>query len=288
MRMRVLIVTLLVLGCCGPAHAASVVDDAGTRVELAAPARRIVSLAPNVTELVFAAGAGERIVGTVFGADFPPAARTLRRIGDAYGLDLEAILKLKPDLVATWPYTASEQVDLLRARGLPVFMVDPREIDGIATVLERLGELADTRAVAAQSARTFRERLAALRAKYAGRAPVRVFYEVWNSPLVTLGGQHLVTRAIETCGGRNVFASLSQPAPTVSVEAVLAAQPQAIIGGVDDGRPVTWLEEWSRWRTIPAVANRQLSLVNADLLHRPGPRFVEGLAELCAAIDRAR
>ncbi len=270
------------------AGAAGVTDDTGARIELRAPARRIVSLAPNVTELLYAAGAGDRIVGTVFGADWPAAARNLRRVGDAHGLDLEAIFTLKPDLVVTWPYTSPGQVDVLRARGLPVFTVDPHDIGGIASVLERLGTIAGTAGTADPAARSFRERYEALRAQYAGRAPVRVFYEVWNSPLVTLGGQHLVTRAIEACGGRNVFAALTQPAPTVSAEAVIAAQPDAIVAGVDGGRPPGWLDEWKRWPGVPAVASGNLDVVNADLLHRPGPRFVEGLAELCAAIDRAR
>ena len=263
-------------------------DDAGESVELAAPARRIVTLAPSATELVFAAGAGARIVGTVDTSDYPPAARSIARIGDVHAIDLERIVQLAPDLVVTWPYTTPAQVGRLRARGVAVFVADPKSIGGIATDIERLGALAGSGAEANAAATGFRRRVDALRDRYAGRRMLRVFYEIWDPPLYTIGGRHLISEAITLCGGANVFAALSAPAPEVSIEAVLAARPEVIVAGTDGAVRPPWLDQWKRWPELPATRQGHLYVVDANLLHRDGPRFVEGAAALCAALDAAR
>ena len=264
------------------------VDDAGATVVLAAPARRIVSLAPHATEILFAAGAGARIVGVVKGSNHPAQARALPVIGDVHAIDVERIVALKPDLVVTWPYTTPAQVAKLAARGIAVFTTDPRTIDGIAVDVERLGALAGTAPAAAIAAKEFRDAMARATAGAAGRGQVRVFYQIWGDPTYTVGGGHLISQAIAACGGANVFASLALPAPQVSVEAVIAARPEAIIAGADGAVRPAWLDAWSRWSAMPAVRDGQVHVVDADRLHRPGPRFAEGVAELCAAIDRAR
>ena len=202
------------------------VDDAGTTVTLAAPALRIVSLAPHATELLYAAGAGERVVGVLATSDWPPEVAGKPRVGDSRALDLERIVALAPDLVVTWPFAAPAQVGPLVARGVPVFIANPATIDGIAVDLERLGTLAGTLPTATARAAELRARLARLQARYAGARTVRVFYEIWNAPLYTIGGDHLISQALRVCGGENVFAALTLPAPGVSVEAVLAAQPR--------------------------------------------------------------
>jgi iron complex transport system substrate-binding protein len=278
--------TLVDASCAGAA--VSVRDDSGTEVTLAAPATRIVSLAPHATELLFAAGAGARVVGVSATSDFPPQAKALPRVGDATALDFERILEDRPDLVVTWPYTAPAQVAALRARGIAVFTTDPKTIDGIADDLERLGVLVGNEASARATAETLRARLARIRADHVRARRVRVFYQIWNAPLYTVGGGHLITRAIEICGAENVFAALRLPAPSVSIEAVLAAQPDAIIAGADGNVRPPWLDGWQRFPALPAVVHGNLYTVNADLLHRPGPRFVDGVADLCAAIDKAR
>jgi len=265
-----------------------VVDDAGTEVALARPARRIVSLAPHATELLFAAGAGAHVVGAVKGSNHPAEARALPLVGDAHALDVERIVALKPDLVVTWPYTTPGQVGKLAARGIVVFTTDPRTIDGIAVDIERLGALAGTGPAAAAAARRFRDDLATAVARPPGRARVRVFYQIWGEPTYTIGGRHLISQAISACGGENVFAALALPAPQVSAEAVIAARPEAIIAGADGAVRPAWLDAWTRWTDVPAVRDGQVHVVDADRLHRPGPRFAEGVAELCAAIDRAR
>jgi iron complex transport system substrate-binding protein len=273
----------------GRAHAAiDVIDDAGASVRLAAPAQRIVSLAPHATELLFAAGGGDRVVGVVETSDWPPEARALPRVGDARAIDLERIYLLHPDLVVTWPYTSPGQVERLRARGIAVFMTDPQTIEGIATDLERLGRLLGTAARADVVAADLRQRLARRRAESAGKASVRVFYEIWPKPLFTVGGAHLISQAMAACGGANVFADLRLPAPMVSVEAVLAAAPQAIIAAGDDGLRPEWLDLWRRWPQLPAVARGNLLVVDGNLLHRSGPRFFDGVDQLCAALDSAR
>lgn len=281
--MRRLLALLLFVACGSAGAEIRVRDDTGVAVVLAVPARRIVSLAPHATELLFAAGAGERVVAVVRGSDHPQAARSLPVIGDAHALDVERILLARPDLVVTWPWTAPAQVEKLRARGVPIYTSDPQTIDGIATSLERVGALAGTPEVAAVAARAFRDKFAA--AVAGSRASgVRVFYAIWHEPLYTIGGRHLVSQAIAACGGENVFAALVVPAPQVSAEAVIAARPQVILAGTDDAKRPEWLDAWQRWPGIPAVRDDRLRVVDANLLHRPGPRFADGVAQLCAAL----
>lgn len=265
-----------------------VVDDTGVSVVLAAPARRIVTLAPHATELVYAAGAGASIVGVIKGSDYPPAARSLPVIGDVAALDVERIVMLAPDLVVTWPWTAPAQVAWLRGRGVAVFQADARSLSGIADDVERIGALAGTEAEATSVARSLRERIARLDAAHAKAPPLRVFYQLSDVPLFTLGGHHLISQAIAHCGGRNVFADLSLPAPQVSVEAVLAANPEVIVAGTDDAKRPVWLDRWTRWPALDAVRDHRLYVVDANLLHRPGPRFIDGVAQLCDTLSAAR
>jgi iron complex transport system substrate-binding protein len=265
-----------------------VVDDTGATVALAAPATRIITLAPHAAELVYAAGAGARVVGVMKGSDYPPAVAELPVIGDVAALDLEKIVMLAPDLIVTWPWTTPAQVAWLRARGVAVFEADAHTIDGIATDIERIGALSGTDAAARAAAMQFRTRVAQLARDGRDGAPLRVFYQLSGVPLFTLGGRHLVSQAIARCGGENVFAGLTIPAPQVSVEAVLAANPQAIIAGTDDARRPAWLDDWSRWPALDAVRHHALFVVDANLLHRPGPRFVDGIAQLCGTLADAR
>lgn len=266
----------------------AVVDATGARIELASPAQRIVSLAPHATELLFAAGAGEHVVGVLAPADWPPEAKRAVRVGDASGIDLERIVALKPDLAVVWPYLAPAQIERLRRLRIPVFVSDPKTPDAIATELERLGALAGTQESASRIAAELRARLAALAQSERGAMRISVFYEIWPRPLYTVGGRHLITAALELCGGRNVFGRLPAPAPAVGIEDVLAARPEAIIAGTDDAVRPGWLDEWRRWRELPAVRRGNLFVVDANLLHRAGPRFVDGAVELCTALDRAR
>jgi iron complex transport system substrate-binding protein len=280
--------SLLLAHGLAPAAPVAAIDATGSRVELASPAQRIVSLAPHTTELLFAAGAGTRVVGVLAPADWPAEARTLPRVGDSSRLDFERILALKPDLAVVWPYLGPGQVERLRALRIPVFVSDPRTPAAIADEMERLGALAGTPTAASQAAATMRSRLAALERRERGSAKVSVFYEIWPTPLYTIGGRHLISAALDLCHGENVFARLATPAPHVGIEDVLAARPEAIIAGTDDAVRPDWLDDWRRWRGLPAVAHGNLFVTDANLLHRAGPRFIAGVETLCLALDQAR
>ncbi|MGO4303031.1 cobalamin-binding protein [Cupriavidus sp. RAF12] len=276
------------------AHAAvSAVDDSGQTVTLAQPARRIVSLAPHVTELIYAAGGGDRIVGTVSYSDFPPEARDLPRVGDNKALDLERIAALKPDLIVVWRHgNAQKQTDRLRALGMPLFFSEPRKLESIPENLEKLGTLMGTEAVATRAATDFRQQVETLRKTYASRAPVTVFYQVWQQPLMTLNGQHLVSDLLALCGGRNLFANETPLVPTVSVEAVIAGNPEAMltagIGATRPDKPLADFSMWEKWKQVTAVARNNLFIIDGDLVNRAGPRVVKGAAEICKDLEIAR
>lgn len=278
----------LLASVSGTAHAVRVVDGAGSVIEIASPATRIVTLAPHAAELVAVAGAGPSIVGVSAHTDAPPAARALPVVGDATAIDVERILALEPDLVVTWPWTVPAQVARLADRGIPVYTTAPRTIDAIASDIERLGALAGTSAAASKAAAGFRARVAALAERAPRTPPVRVFYQLSAAPLYTIGAGHTITQAIALCGGENVFGGLAVPAPIVNLEEVLALRPALVVAGTEGAVRPAWLDEWRRWQDLPAARDEGLAVVDADLLHRPGPRFVDGVAQLCAAIARAR
>ena len=280
---------LIVLLTASPVLAEiAVKDDAGQVVRLAQPARRIVSLSPHITENLFAIGAGERVVGTVEFSNYPEAAKRIPLVGGYEKLDLEAVAALRPDLVLAWESgNIASHVTKLKGIGLPVVVTEARHIEDVPADLERLGALTgagEARAVAAK----FRERLAALRARYGERSKVRVFYQVWNQPLMTVGGGQIISDAIRLCGGENVFAVLRPMAAAVAVEAVLAADPEAIVAsGMGDARP-EWLDEWRRWPSLTAVARDNLFFVHPDHLQRHTPRILDGIERLCQHLETAR
>ncbi len=264
-------------------------DHSGRLVTLDAPARRIVTLAPHLTELVFAAGAGAFLVGTVEHSDYPPPARRLPRVGGAGGLDLEALVALRPDLVAVWPPGLPPgQEARLESLGVALFRSEPRDFEDIARDLEALGRLAGTPAPARAAAEKLRARVAALRRQHAGRRPLRVFYQLWDRPLMTVGGGQFISRVLELCGAENVFADLAAPAPVVEREAVLAARPEVILAAAAPERWAGWRARWRRWPALPAVRNGHLYRVAPDLLQRPGPRLVDGAEAVCRRLARVR
>jgi iron complex transport system substrate-binding protein len=281
---------LVVLFFCLPAHAEVVViDDTGATLRLKAPARRIVSLAPHVTEMLYAAGAGTKVVGAVEYSNYPEAAKSVARIGGYSKLDLEAIAALKPDLAVGWESgNAPASLARLRALDIPVYLSQSGQLDDVARTLERVGVLAGTEPVAQAAAASFRTRLHALRKKHEKRPPVRTFYQVWKQPLLTVGGGQVISDAIRLCGGTNVFADLKPLAPAVTVEAVLTADPEVIVAsGMDESRP-EWLDDWRPWKMLAAVKRDNLFFIPPDLIQRHTPRIVEGIEQLCAHLETAR
>jgi iron complex transport system substrate-binding protein len=282
---------LLFLCLCTAAQAAPVTltDDAGNSLTLPGPALRIISLAPHVTELLYAAGAGEKIVGTVEYSDYPAQAKAIPRVGDNQRLDLERILALRPDLIVVWLHgSAQRQLEQLRRLGVPMFYSEPKRLADIGPAIETLGRLAGTQTVAAQAARQYDQRLARLARENAGKAPLRVFFQIWDQPVMTVNNSHLMSDAIQTCGGRNVFGTLPALVPTVDVEAVLAADPQVIVAsGADASRP-PWLDDWKRWRRLEAVRQDNLFFIPPELITRLAPRVLDGVDMLCKELDQAR
>ncbi len=267
----------------------SVVDDAGRTVTLVVPAQRIISLAPHVTELLYAIGAGKYIVGTVSYSDYPAAAKKLPRVGSYNAFDLEAIVALQPDLVVAWqsanPAAALEK---LKALSVPVFFSEPRRLEDVATNLERLGKLTANEVTANTVSATFRRKLAGLRSKYRSAREVSVFYQVWHQPLMTISGEHIISQVIGLCGGRNVFASLSTLAPKISLEAVLRKDPEVIVAGNSALNYSGWKDDWRRWPALRAVKNDHLFYVNPDIIQRHTPRILQGAGVLCKQIETVR
>ncbi|MDD5296065.1 MAG: cobalamin-binding protein [Rhodocyclaceae bacterium] len=285
---RFLLLPLLFL--CSPTWAdIAVTDDVGQTVRLAAPARRIISLAPHLTENLYAAGAGGRLVGVVDYSDWPEAAKKLPRVGSSDRADLEAILAQKPDLVLAWESgNARAHLAKLRALGIPVYVSQPKHLDDVAGEIERLGRLTGTEAVAKAAARDFRARQAGLKARYGGRPPVRTFYQVWNQPLLTVNGEHIIADVIKLCGGENVFGSLAQLAPAVAEEAVVVANPEVIVAsGMAEARP-DWLDAWKRWKQLTATSRDNLFFIPPDFLHRATIRILDGAERLCTQLETAR
>lgn len=283
---------LLAAQCCAlpSAHAdVSVQDDAGNTVTLAAPARRIVSLAPHVTENLFSAGAGGKLVGAVEYSDWPEAAKKIPRVGGYSRLDLEAIVALKPDLVVGWDSgNAPAHLAKLRALGIPVYLSQPRHIGDVAREIDRFGKLAGTESTAKAVTAEFRDRHARLTARFGDRPRVRTFYQIWNRPLMTVNGEHLISDVMRLCGAENVFASLSQLAPHITEEAVVTANPEAIVAsGMGDSRP-EWLDGWRRWKQLTATSRDNLFFIQPELMQRHTTRILDGAERLCVHLDTAR
>jgi iron complex transport system substrate-binding protein len=305
MNVRVRLMAALQAFCLGfaflmatSAHAVSAVDDSGQTHVFATTPRRVVTLAPSLTELVFAAGAGASLVGTTALSDFPEPARHIARIGDAGRLDVERVLTMKPDLVLVWQRGAtSREQEQLAAAGIPLFHLEPRRLDDVARAIERLGQLLGSADVAAAAAADLRRSLGALRDRHAGAAPVRVFYQIWMRPLMTINRSQIIDDVVTLCGGRNVFAELTPLVPVVSTESVVAADPEAIFTASEEGGSApAWQQRpqdpaFAAWRQHPrmtAVRRGWLFTLNGDGISRLGPRIVDGARAMCAALAQVR
>jgi iron complex transport system substrate-binding protein len=266
----------------------SIMDDAGRAVVLEKPAQRIISLAPYITELLFAAGAGAAVVGVTEFSDYPEAARSLKQVGGGGGLDLEAIIALQPDLVVAWQSgNPRGQVERLQSLGITVFLSEPRQLEDVPKTLQRLGQLAGTGSVAAAQADRFKRRYVELHDNYASRPKVSVFYQIWDRPLMTLNGEHLFSDVVRLCGGENVFNALPALAPQIDIEAVLLANPDVIVVAAEDGDSPL-LAAWRRWPELSAVKQGHVYAIQREQLVRHSPRILIGAEQLCELLDGAR
>lgn len=269
---------------CTAAAAAPVVDDRGKAFDDATPARRIVALAPHLAELLFDLGAGAALVGAVRGADHPPAAARTAKVGDAAGIDLERVLALQPDLVLAWG-SGNRASDLARleALGLRVFVNEPRVLADVGTTLRRLGHLSGRARDGENAAVAFETALAALQVP--GGSAVPAFVQIWDRPLMSVSGTHLISQALHHCGGRNVFAGLPALVGSVSREAVLSARPALILVLAPPAKAHEWARAWSAFANTNA---RAVVALDPDVLTRATPRLLRGVEQLCAAIAAVR
>ncbi len=250
---------------------------------------RIVSLSPHITELLFAAGAGDRIVGVDDSSDYPAEVAGIARVGEPAALDVEGLLKLKPTLIVLWDSgTPARRKAELAGLNLRLYVTDQRHLDDIGTTLLEFGRLAGTETVAAAAARRYRTELAQLRTEYAARPRLKVFYQVWDRPLYTLSGEHVVNEVLSLCGGDNVFAELPTLAPAIDKEAVLARNPDVILIAATGAEGVRQTLEWSRFSDLRAVRRNHVFTVDPSLVGRMAPRILQGVREVCGLLDVAR
>ncbi|HTW37935.1 MAG TPA: helical backbone metal receptor [Steroidobacteraceae bacterium] len=285
-----LLCSCALLGALVPvADAATVTDDTGRQVAVPAPPLRIASLAPSTTAMLFAAGAGAEVIATTAYSVEPPAARRITRIGDAHALDLERLVGLHPDVVVAWPDGENPAETARIARlGIPIYREQVRRLADLSASIRRLGELAGTREAAARAARAVDARLGALEDRYARARPLSVLLQIWGRPLYTIGSTQPMSDALRICGARNVFGDLSDPAPAIATEAVIARNPDLIIA-VGARREVdAWLEAWKRFPELRAVRAGHLIAFDDQRLTRLGPGMLDATEALCARIAQAR
>ena len=264
-------------------------DDTGSRISLRKPATRIVSLAPHITENLFAAGAGKYIVGVVSYSDYPPAATKITQIGSYKKIDIEAVVGLQPDVVIAWGAgNDSLQIEQLKKLGLNVYIDDPRKIQDIADSIEDYGRMVDNMHEAIVEAQDFRIRYRDIRKKYSDKAKLRGFYQVWNKPLITINDQHLITDVMRVCSIDNMFGYLTQLAPRITIEAVIEKDPQMIIAsGMGEAKP-EWLDDWRKWKNLQAVQYNNLFFIPPAIIQRHGPRILDATEMLCEQAEEAR
>ena len=267
----------------------TVEDDAGIEIRLQQPANRVVSLAPHLTELLFSAGAGDRIVATVHHSDYPLAARDIAQIGDAHNVDIETIVTLMPDLIVVWQTGNNAAIyKKLSDLGFKVYQSEPDTLEKIRTTILRLGKLAGTGTIASESSRQFQNKIELLRQQYSNKESINVFYQFWERPIYTVNGKHLISRIIELCGGKNTYFNLNSLTPQIGIESVLQSNPDIIIAsGIDDRQP-TWLNSWKDWPELSASRNNHLYFIPPEYIQRHTTRITLGAKMMCEYIDRAR
>ena len=269
--------------------AVEILDEDGNLVRLEKPAKRIISLAPSLTEILFAIGAGQKIVGVIEYSDFPPEAKTLPVIGRFDLLDIEKIAELEPDLIIAWKSgNPARSIEQLKILGLSVYLAELNDLASISKQMKNISKLIGAEREASLAITNFNQTYESLVAKYSGRELVKTFYQVWDMPIITTGGKGLINDIITLCSGENIFKGISQIAPKVSLEAIVVANPEVIIGSGSGKTRPDWLDKWKRWPRVKAVSKQNLFSVNPDLIQRQTPRTLIGAKQMCEHIDKAR
>jgi len=251
--------------------------------------QRIIALSPHSVEMLFAIGAGDRIVATLEYSDYPEQALSIPRIGNFTGIQIEKVVALQPDIIIAWKTgNKSTDIDKLQSLGLKVFFTQPKDIPAISDELIRLGELTGLQENARIAADKVAARYQQIKQRYSNKQKVSVFYQLWHNPLRTVGPDNWNQSLIDDCNGSVLFENAETPYPVVSLENVLLKNPQVIIIPHHSGDIGAKTEIWDRWNKIHAVKNKHIFTIDGDLLHRFGPRAIDGLEQLCQAIDSAR
>lgn len=267
------------------AIACDTVDDAGNEIHLNQPAKRIISLAPDITEILFAIGAGHRVIGVIKGSDFPRETVHIPEMGSYTGLDLERIFVAKPDLIVTWGTTFLRQLNVLKRMGVPIYVTQPKYLGDISNTMRHLGCLTGSMDKALVIAKAFDEKLARLRDQYQNKKTVSVFFQIGSYSLFTINQDSWINQIITLCGGKNIFAEAATPVPEVSWEAILKRHPLVVMS---DAPLEKWQSHWKKWPMIEASALNLLFSIPPDLIDRAGPRLAEGAALLCRYLDQGR
>ena len=266
----------------------SLLQASGETLSLARPATRIVTLAPNLAELVFAAGAGEQLEAVVEYSNFPARAAQIPRVGDAFRIDLERIVELNPDLVIAWksgnPQTALQKLQTL---GVKVWQIEITRPEEIAETVANISRAAGTEVTGEAAASQLRSRLEVLQQENSGKVPVDYFYQIAARPLYTVNGQHIISRSLAICGGRNVFADLPALAPQISREAVIGANPQVMIAPQNPAEPHA-LIAWEDWPRLQAVQKKSMLYLPADEISQATPRLLDSIDLACKLLDDIR
>ena len=292
LHLTLILLPLMVLLLCRAVPAESFEDDLGRTVEIAAPPERIISLAPSITEILFALGVERRVAGVTLFSDYPEEAKSKPVVGSYVNINLEQILSLSADLViATSDGNPKSSIERLISMGIPVYVIaPPRSIDDIQQTIVAIGKVTGSEGEARKLVGAMAKRVETVRSRLEGAPPRSVFYQLARNPLLTVGSGTVIDSLITSAGGRNIAGDVSLSYPRFSREGVLAAAPEVIIisSMADRGESKAALAEWSEWNEIPAVTGGYLYFINPDLVHRAGPRIVEGLEELAAMIHPER
>ncbi|SBS27550.1 Vitamin B12-binding protein precursor [Marinomonas aquimarina] len=264
-------------------------DDKQREVCMAQPAQRIAALSPGATELIYAAGAGEKVVAVVSFSDYPPEAKQVTSVGSHTRLDLERVVSLKPDLVLAWGTgNPSEQIATLERIGLTVYYVEPHDFEDIADNIKDMAILSGTEGAGFKAADDFLAGIQALADRYQSAAPVATFYQVWDEPLMSMNSRHYISKVVTLCGGVNVFADSPRLIPRLNQESVLIKNPEAILAGGMGERNAKWLEKWRAFPELLATQRDNLFFIPPSLIQRPTPRLLDGARIMCEKLDVAR
>lgn len=270
-------------------NAIHVTDFSGQKISLSKPASRIVALAPHIVENVYSAGAGENLVGAVAYSNYPDQAQSLPLVGGYASTNLEKIVELNPDLIIAWQSgNKTKNIDQMKQLGFTVYVDQPHSLEDVAKSLRDIGTLSGHSQAAEAAAVQYLKQLQDIRQQNKHKSSVSVFYQVWNDPLQTINGQHIISNAMSLCGGQNVYADEATIAPVINIESILQRDPLAIIAsGMSDARP-EWLDDWKKWPSLTAVQKGNLFFVDPDHIQRHTIRILLGVKSICEQFDLAR